>query len=128
MYISPLALAISIIIIAGFLIFTIINYIEFRNSKNRVSQLEKEMYSKEKILLSKINDYTESVRDYVDTLHDDSVASIRDSRKYTDSLVNKLDDKFKKQLVSSVDIRNALDKVDEVDEKLTDFIRNYRNN
>ena len=127
MEITSFILGVCAVIVVAMVVGTFVNYVGVKSLKERIDNLERDIYDETKTLNQRLDKETERLTDYVDSLHNISENNMNEIYRYIDSRLDRLQDKFSSNIASGVEVRKALDEIKDLNERLDKFIRNYQN-
>ena len=126
MEITSFILGVCAVIVIAMVVGTFVNYVGVKSLKEHIDTLERDIYDETKTLNQRLDKETERLTDYVDSLHNISENNMNEIYRYIDSRMDKIQDKFKNDLASSVEVRKALDEIEVLKQKMDNFIKGYQ--
>jgi predicted PurR-regulated permease PerM len=127
MEITSFILGVCAVIVLAMVVGTFVNYMSVKQLKEQLDTLDRDIQNQLEAVIRDNNAVENKLIDYVDTLHNKSENDINELYRYIDSRMDKLHDKFSSNIASGVEVKNALDEVKDLNERLDRFIRNYQN-
>jgi predicted PurR-regulated permease PerM len=127
MEITSFILGVCAVIVVAMVVGTFVNYMSVKQLKEHLDTLDRDIQNQLEAVIRDNNAVENKLFEYVDTLHNKSENDINELYRYIDSRMDKLHDKFSSNIASGVEVKNALDEVKDLNERLDRFIRNYQN-
>jgi hypothetical protein len=127
MEITSFILGVCAVIVIAMVVGTFVNYMSVKQLKEHLDNLDRDIYQQlEKVDEARGKQHFEHI-DYVDKLHNKHENDLNELYRYVDSRTDKLEAKFSSNIASGVEVKNALDEIKDLNERLDKFIRNYQN-
>ena len=127
MEITSFILGVCAVIVVAMVVGTFVNYVGVKSLKERIDNLERDIYDETKTLNQRLDKETDRLVDYTDNLNNSNLDAMNELYRYIDSRLDKLQDKFSSNIASGVEVRKAMDEIKDLNERLDKFIRNYQN-
>ena len=127
MEITSFILGVCAVIVLAMVVGTFVNYVGVKSLKEHIDTLERDIYDETKTLNQRLDKETDRLVDYTDNLNNNNQDAMNELYRYIDSRLDKLQDKFSSNIASGVEVREALDEIKDLNERLDKFIRNYQN-
>jgi len=106
---------------------TFVNYMSVKQLKEHLDTLDRDIHTEVQILNQNLDKETERLTNYVDSLHNNNQDNMNEIYRYIDSRLDKLESKFSSQIASGEEVKVALDEINDLNDRLDRFIRNYQN-
>ena len=127
MEITSFILGVCAVIVVAMVVGTFVNYMSVKQLKEQVDYLNRDTHNEIEVLNQNLDKQEHNLTDYVDTLHNKSENDISELYRYIDSRLDKLESKFSNQIASGVEVKNALDEIKFLKNRLNEFITTYQN-
>ena len=127
MEITSFILGVCAVIVVAMVVGTFVNYMSIKQLKEQVDYLNRDTHNEIEVLNQNLDKQEHNLTDYVDTLHNKSENDINELYRYIDSRLDKLESKFSNQIASGVEVKNALDEIKFLKNRLNEFITTYQN-
>ena len=123
MEITSFILGVCAVIVLMMVVGTFVNYMSTKQLKEQLNIVERHI---EQVDEARGKQHFEHI-DYVDNLHNKSENDISELYRYIDSRFDKMENKFRGDIASGVEVKKALEEVKDLNDRLDRFIRNYQN-
>jgi len=123
MEITSFILGVCAVIVIMMVVGTFVNYMSVKQLKEQLNIVERHIEQADDAWGKKHFEHI----DYVDQLHNKSENDINELYRYIDSRFDKMENKFSKELVSSGEVKKALDEIKHLRNRLNEFITTYQN-
>ncbi len=127
MEITSFILGVCVVIVLAMVVGTFVNYMSLKQLKEQLDTLERDVQNQLEAVIRDNNSLEKRILDYVDQLRNNNENSINELYRYIDSRMDKMQDKFSSNIASGVEVKKALDEVNDLNERLDKFIQNYQN-
>ena len=127
MEITSFILGVCAVIVVAMVVGTFVNYMSVKRLKEQLDTLDRDIYNQIDLTNQNLDKKENELIRYTDELHSKHENDLNELYRYVDSRTDKLEAKFSNQLASGVEVKNALDEIKDLNERLDKFIRNYQN-
>jgi predicted PurR-regulated permease PerM len=127
MEITSFVLGVCAVIVLMMVVGTFVNYMSVKQLKEHLDTLDRDIHTEVQILNQNLDKETERSTNYVDSLHNNNQDNMNEIYRYIDSRLDKLESKFSSQIASGEEVKVALDEINDLNDRLDRFIRNYQN-
>ena len=123
MEITSFILGVCAVIVIMMVVGTFVNYMSVKQLKEQLNIVERHIEQADDAWGKKHFEHI----DYVDTLHNKSENDINELYRYIDSRFDKMENKFRGDIASGVEVRKVIDFNEKVTKRLDEFISTYQN-
>ena len=127
MEITSFILGVCAVIVVAMVVGTFVNYMSVKQLKEQVDYLNRDTHNEIEVLNQNLDKQEHNLTDYVDTLHNKSENDINELYRYIDSRFDKMENKFRGDIASGVEVRKVIDFNEKVTKRLDEFISTYQN-
>ena len=127
MEITSFILGVCAVIVLAMVVGTFMNYMSVKQLKEHLDNLDRDIYKQlEQVDEARGKQHFEHI-DYVDTLHNKHENDLNELYRYVDSRFDKMENKFRGDIASGVEVRKVIDFNEKVTKRLDEFISTYQN-
>ena len=123
MEITSFILGVCAVIVIAMVVGTFVNYMSTKQLKEQLNIVERHIEQADDAWGKKHFEHI----DYVDQLHNKSENDINELYRYIDSRFDKMENKFRGDIASGVEVRKVIDFNEKVTKRLDEFISTYQN-
>jgi len=127
MEITSFVLGVCTVIVIAMVVGTFVNYMSVKQLKEHLDTLDRDIHTEVQILNQNLESESTNLINYVDNLNNNNQDSMNEIYRYIDSRFDKMENKFSKELVSSGEVKKALDEINHLRNRLNEFITTYQN-
>ena len=127
MEITSFILGVCAVIVIMMVVGTFVNYMSTKQLKEQVDKVEKNIYDDILLINHTLEKLKEDSLGYTDMKYKNLENDISEIYRYIDSRLDKTENKFSKELVSSGEVKKALDEINHLRNRLNEFITTYQN-
>ena len=123
MEITSFILGVCAVIVIMMVVGTFVNYMSVKQLKEQLNIVERHIEQADE---GWGKQHDELIK-YVDTLHNKAEDDMNEIYRYIDSRFDKMENKFRGDVVSSTEVRKVLLNQEELEKRLNRFIETYQN-
>jgi hypothetical protein len=123
MEITSFILGVCAVIVIMMVVGTFVNYMSVKGLKEQLNIVERHI---EQVDEARGKQHFEHI-DYVDKLHSKHEDDLNELYRYIDSRFDKMENKFRGDIASGVEVRKIIDKNELIEQRLNRFIETFQN-
>ena len=123
MEITSFILGVCAVIVIMMVVGTFVNYMSVKQLKEQLNIVERHIEQADE---GWGKQHDELIK-YVDTLHNKAEDDMNEIYRYIDSRFDKMENKFRGDIASGVEVRKIIDKNELLEQRLNRFIETYQN-
>ena len=123
MEITSFILGVCAVIVIMMVVGTFVNYMSVKQLKEQLNVIERNIAEVDE---ARSKQHFEHI-DYVDKLHSKHEDDLNELYRYIDSRFDKMENKFRGDVASGVEVKKVIDYNKEVTKRLDEFISTYQN-
>ena len=123
MEITSFILGVCAVIVIMMVVGTFVNYMSVKQLKEQLNVIERNIGEVDE---ARGKQHFEHI-DYVDKLHNKHEDDLNELYRYIDSRFDKMENKFRGDIASGVEVRKIIDFNEKVTKRLDEFISTYQN-
>jgi len=123
MEITSFILGVCAVIVIMMVVGTFVNYMSVKQLKEQLNVIERNIAEVDE---ARSKQHFEHI-DYVDKLHSKHEDDLNELYRYIDSRFDKMENKFRGDVASGVEVKKVIDYNKEITKRLDEFISTYQN-
>src|SRR6056300_826766 len=123
MEITSFILGVCAVIVIMMVVGTFVNYMSVKGLKEQLNVIERNIAQVDE---ARGKQHFEHI-DYVDKLHSKHEDDLNELYRYIDSRFDKMENKFRGDIASGVEVRKIIDKNELIEQRLNRFIETFQN-
>ena len=123
MEITSFILGVCAVIVIMMVVGTFVNYMSVKQLKEQLNVIERNIAEVDE---ARSKQHFEHIN-YVDDLHNSVKEDVEEMYRYIDSRFDKMENKFRGDIASGVEVRKIIDKNELLEQRLNRFIETYQN-